>query len=427
MLRNIKSIYFIKIIFSYVNERKKLKLVKYNKILQKNLDINIINYQHFTGKYLIYEPNGIGKEYCGYDETLIFEGEYLNGERNGKGKEYDYSGILKFEGEYLNGERNGKGKEYDYNGNLNFEGEYLNGERNGKGKEYDYSGILKFEGEYLNGKRNGKGKEYDYNGNLIFEGEYLNGKKLLETKYDKKEKIINEFKNINEIEKKNNFNDDKSIFKGEYLIEKVKDYYYYDQLRYKIEYYSNDKRKGKGKEYSNYNGELEFEGEYLNKIRNGKGKEYYKNGQLKFEDFYLYGYKLKGKLYINHIEFEGNFLFNNKWHGKGFDKNGNIIYEIINGNGKVKEYFDDGERRFEGEYLNGKRNGKGKEYSNYNGELEFEGEYLNGKGKEYDYNGKIIFEGEYLNGKRNGIGKEYYYNGNLKFEGEYLNGERNGI
>ena len=56
---------------------------------------------------------------------------------------------------------------------------------------------------------------------------------------------------------------------------------------------------------------------------------------------------------------------------------------------------------FEGEYLNGEINGKGKEYY-YNGELEFEGEYLNGKkwnGKGY-FQDNIIFEGEYLNGKK---------------------------
>ena len=33
--------------------------------------------------------------------------------------------------------------------------------------------------------------------------------------------------------------------------------------------------------------------------------------------------------------------------------------------------------------------------------------------------GNIRFDGEYLNGKRNGKGKEYYYNGNIRFEGEY--------
>ena len=58
--------------------------------------------------------------------------------------------------------------------------------------------------------------------------------------------------------------------------------------------------------------------------------------------------------------------------------------------------------KFEGEYLNGKRNGKGIEYW-IDGDLIFEGEYLdgiiwNGKGKgKYGFNS--IFEGEYLNGK----------------------------
>ena len=50
---------------------------------------------------------------------------------------------------------------------------------------------------------------------------------------------------------------------------------------------------------------------------------------------------------------------------------------------------------------------------------------LNGQGKEYDSYDKLIFEGEYLNGKRNGKGKEYY-NGKLVFEGEYLYDIRNG-
>ena len=61
----------------------------------------------------------------------------------------------------------------------------------------------------------------------------------------------------------------------------------------------------------------------------------------------------------------------------------------------LKNYFD-GELRFEGEYLNGERNGKG---------------------KEYDYDGKLIFEGEYINGERSGNGKgKEYYDDNLIFE-----------
>ena len=198
MLKNIKSLYFTQIIFTYVNDAQKLKIIKYNKSLQKIIHINIINYKHFSRRYIKYELNGIGKEYNGENESLIFEGEYLNGQRNGKGKEYWRNNRMIFEGKYLNGKRNGKGREYDFsNSKLIFEGEYINGKRNGKGKEYWSNGILFFEGEYLNNKQwigigynsngnilyslnndiIGKGREYNYYGKLIFEGDYLKGKR----------------------------------------------------------------------------------------------------------------------------------------------------------------------------------------------------------------------------------------------------------
>ena len=42
---------------------------------------------------------------------------------------------------------------------------------------------------------------------------------------------------------------------------------------------------------------------------------------------------------------------------------------------------------------------------------------VNGKVKEYLISSDIlVFEGVYLNGKRNGKGKEYYSNGNIKFD-----------
>ena len=43
-------------------------------------------------------------------------------------------------------------------------------------------------------------------------------------------------------------------------------------------------------------------------------------------------------------------------------------------------------------------------------------------GKEYYSNGQLKFKGEYLNGKRNGKGKEYNSANKIIFEGEYLNG-----
>ena len=172
MLGLINSYYITKIVFSYANEGQKLKIVKYTKNLQKDLDITILNYKLYKGKYIIYETKRNGKEYNKYDK-LVFEGEYLNGERNGKGKEYYYNGNIEFEGEYKNGKRIGKGKEYYDNGKIKFDGEFLYGKRNGKGKEY-YKDQIKFEGEYKNGKVL-SGIKYDDNGNIVQKYNNING------------------------------------------------------------------------------------------------------------------------------------------------------------------------------------------------------------------------------------------------------------
>ena len=134
MLTNIKSEFFLRIIFSKISEGIKLKLIRYNKYFQNLININLMNYKIYSGRYIIYEDNGKVKEYSGYTDKPLFEGEYLNGKKHGKGREYDNFSNIIFEGEYLNGKKNGKGKEYYTNGQLLFEGEYLNGKRwNGKG------------------------------------------------------------------------------------------------------------------------------------------------------------------------------------------------------------------------------------------------------------------------------------------------------
>ncbi len=116
------------------------------------------------------------------------------------------------------------------------------------------------------------------------------------------------------------------------------------------------------------NGDLKFKGEYLNGEKNGKGKEYYKGGEIKYEGEYLKGKRWTGKLHY----------YCHEWGHL------HLHYELKNGNGKnitVNNYEDD--------YLNGK-NGKGINYYD----------------EDYD---KKEYEGEFLNGLKNGIGKEYFY------------------
>jgi hypothetical protein len=174
-------------VFSFTDLKKEYKLVKYNKSLRNKLEINSLYFKTLSGKYVIFEKNGIAKEYNPFD-TKIFEGEYLNGKRwNGKGREK--YGNINFEGEYFEGKLwNGKVTEYDFDWECLFSGEYLNGKRwIGKGKEYDNYGNLIFEGEYLNGQR-WNGKEYNSEDNFIYEEEYIKGQKF--NKIKKENKII---------------------------------------------------------------------------------------------------------------------------------------------------------------------------------------------------------------------------------------------
>ena len=384
-----------------------------------------------------------GKDYLS-DGKLVYEGEFLNGKKNGKGKQYEpLDGKLIYEGEFLNEERNGKGKEYFHNGKLKFEGEFLKNKKwngigynfegdkvfelkEGKGnvKEYNCFDELEYEGEYLNGEKNGKGKLYENGHEYV--GEFLNG-----------EKIEGEEKGIS----------DKYLFKGKYLNGKMW------EGKIKIEdafilgfegKYLNGKINGKGKEFIKLgmNNEILFSGKYLNgkrwngigcdkkgkgkqifEIKNGygvikhyyflkdnmiklefkftrgriigEGAKYYKNGKKKFKG----EFKLKRRfdIYNDLPSLNIDDLIIKEWNGIGYDPEEKEIYRLENGKGSVVIYDDDGKLMYEGEYLNGEKNGQGKEYDN-SGKLVFEGEYLSGM----QWKG-IYRNGDYAikNGKKN--------------------------
>ena len=47
-LRNLKSDYFIQKFFEYMTERKSLRIISYNKSIQKRINININHYKAYT-------------------------------------------------------------------------------------------------------------------------------------------------------------------------------------------------------------------------------------------------------------------------------------------------------------------------------------------------------------------------------------------
>jgi antitoxin component YwqK of YwqJK toxin-antitoxin module len=363
----VKSKFILKQVFDHINIRKKLNIIIHNKELRSILEYNINDYKKLSAKEIIIEKNGKGKEYIIDKNILIFEGEYSKGKRNGKGNEYYINGQLKSEGTYLKGEKNGKFKEYYFNGQLKFDGEYLNGNKikgigfdniygnlilsieNRKIKEYYRNREIKFEGEYLNGKR-WNGKIYNYNNDEIYELKYGNGEV----------KEYNEYEDI--------------LFEGKYI---------------------NGQKNGEGKLY--HHSKLIFQGEYLNDKKNGKGKEYNNNGKLIFDGIYYNDNKWKGKCIcyyenddkndkdledidydiddinddVNKKEskkyYEIEYLDGKKWNGKIYNFQGDKEFEIKNGNGYIKEYYyESSDIKYEGLYINGEKNGYGKEFKHDN-------------------------------------------------------------
>ena len=341
-----------------------VNLIKSNYIKKKIFSLLIPKKKLSIIKYNKYvqEQLGINKNY--FNKVI---GKYIKFDKNNDMEEYLLGvGILLYSGEHINGKRNGKGKEYNNNGNLIYEGEFKNGKRDGKGQEYNNKGDLIFKGEYSNGEKwNGIEKEFSSFNTEVYETEYLNGK------------IWN--------------------------------------------------RKLNSNFYSDFSDPFETEIIYgYGKMKKFKINNYSKTSLLEVE--YIEGEPEKFKEYLNEdiLLFEGEYVDKKKWNGKGRSIKGDKMCELKNGNGQVIEFNDYNDLIFEGDYKNGKRTGKGKEYD-INGNLIFEGDYKdgkrNGKGKEYNNRGDLMYEGEYLNGEKHGEGKEYDCNGELIFEGEYVNGE----
>ena len=95
----------------------------------------------------------------------------------------------------------------------------------------------------------------------------------------------------------------------------------------------------------------------------------------------------------------------------------------------VKKYYENGQLKLEGKYIDGKKEGLWKQYYE-NGQLSREENYkenkLDGQSKYYYINGKIMEERNCKKGERDGLFKRYYENGQLEHIWEFKDGLSNG-
>ncbi|AUS87163.1 AAA family ATPase [Lysinibacillus sp. YS11] len=208
------------------------------------------------------------------------------------------------------------------------------------------------------------------------------------------------------------------------------------QLIYQGEFIQN-KKQGHGILYKD--GHIHYEGHFRNDLMDGYGVLYY-------EEEVIRPYQTLRAQYphLNQPQYEGDFVHGmKKGKGKQYYPNGFLQYEgdfiwhHMQGAGKLyyptesptAEELARGvtNLHYEGHFFEDLKHGKGKVYSR-NGILEAEGQFkedmMTGQGTLYYTNGQASYIGDLVQGKKHGRGDYYNEEGKIIYSGEFINDER---
>ena len=358
---------------------------------------------------------------------------YYLGIKEGLSYYYDKNNILKYTFTYKSDKRNGEAKEYDkdsvvitlfsyYNG-YQIETQKINRKDNNNQKQglwiiFYPNGNKKRETNYLDDKLHGIYREYDLAGNITLEKRYLKGN---ESVAPVEEEIL-----IKAQLKKILYPDGNLQYEGAFVnntavgihkeysedgkIITGKDYDSEGKLLGEGYYDKNGKRTGKWKLYDNYYNYYYCEGEYEKGLKNGFWKFFYPDGSIEQEGYY------------------NDDIPDKEWIW--YHKNGNKKVEEVYMSGKLEglfaEYDTISNIILEGEYFDDVRI---KNWVLNIGTIKAEGVYdfgeKHGAWTEYYLdNSKKYFEGSFKSGEEDGIHKWYYPNGSLKIMGNYRQGKK---
>ncbi|QPQ36001.1 AAA family ATPase [Lysinibacillus sp. JNUCC-52] len=208
------------------------------------------------------------------------------------------------------------------------------------------------------------------------------------------------------------------------------------QKVYQGEFIQN-KKQGTGILYKD--GKVYYEGHFRNDLMDGYGILYYEEDVIApFKDC------REQYPHLNRPQFEGDFVHGMK-KGKGIQYypsgflqyEGDFMWNHMQGAGKlyyVPEAPTEMELQsgvtplhFEGYFFEDMKHGKGKVFSRQ-GVLESEGHFkedvMTGKGTLYYSNGQASYNGDLVNGLKHGRGDYYNEEGKIIYSGEFINGER---
>jgi antitoxin component YwqK of YwqJK toxin-antitoxin module len=373
---------------------------------------------------------------------------YLNNQRNGVSEFFYPNGVVKSDLKYSKGKKQGFGREYNSEGLLTCIIEYSNGKeverelinqfndslKIGMWKAFYPNGKIKKEEYFELGILHGLVKSYDLSGELISAYRYENGVlkdtsvrveneiDIIETFYESKDEngeflkkesggfvkgvpigVHRTYDSLGRVNSSRLYDRNGNLI-AEGIVNQEGDklgdwFYYYASKKIKSKgSYRNNKRIGPWKYYYE-NGNIEQEGLFKRGVPDGLWKWYFEKGTLKREEYYRLG--MENGESTEYDEFglvvaHGNYLEGNK-EGK-WEYNFYFHTEVGNYKENYKEgrwnyFYKDNQLYFEGNFSQGKADGKHL-YYHKNGKLK-EVQYYNFGRKVknweyYDYYGSLI-------------------------------------
>jgi antitoxin component YwqK of YwqJK toxin-antitoxin module len=369
-------------------------------------------------------------------------------------------------------------KFYYENGKVSSEGTMRDGQPDGYWLTYYENGILKSEGNRVNFLLDSTWKFYSEEGSLVLIINYKEGQKSgLRTTIRESEIIEEYFENDIKQGLTTWYFPDSTISKTTWFVDGREDGLSkefgedgrvvtltvykkgYVISREKINRLDSEERKQCLCKFFHENGLVRLEGTYRNDLEHGYFKEYDEDGKLIATAKWVDGEKQKNAIELVRLTVDKEYYpdgsvktvqsyrngvpqgVRREYAEEGtitagyvFDK-GKIVGEGITGedgvrNGEWKLYFNTGELKAEGKYVDGIKVGKWT-YYHKNGKVEQTGVYdkqgrPRGEWVWYYPSGNILREEAYLDGLLDGLTSEYSEEGIVIAEGEFIEGEEEG-
>lgn len=386
-------------------------------------------------------PNGYNVFYYGNGQ-ISSEGNMVEGKPDGFWKTYYVNGVIKSEGLRKQTHLDSVWNFYDESGNIHERISYYNGKKNGYYFKYKYEkdendsliGWLESKELYVNDSKEGDAFYF-----------YPEGKLHLKIRFEKNKRngVGIEFSKdstiITLLEYRNDFTTNREEINrlGSRGLKQGTWKTFYPNLQVHIEEnYLNGKLNGYRREY-NKNGKVLSLQRFQNGIvveENAQSSlvdfetknEYYENGGLKKTGSYI-----DGKPIGYHKEFSetGEIISSVEYNENGILAGEGIADETAKKQGFWIHYYETGEKKSEGKYVNDKKTGEWKYYFK-NGRLEQIGTYKKGRPdgewKWYYNSGALEREETFVNGKEEGMLYEYGEEGQILTKGEYFDGLEEG-